>query len=157
MDNTPLTDVSGSMVRHPKWEKVEAGYEFLPGELRRYENEYGAVEHRRDYPFTDHGDGYAYFRDTTWQESVEPLKVGDIIETVDDLRRLPLRSGFVDYHGDLWQVAYDTDVGGVGAELTGGFWEDFYPIARDYFPFTIVHIPNSGGPQLTRTNKGERK
>lgn len=87
-DGTKMTDISGSMVRHPKWEKVEAGYEFQPGEPYRHENGYAAVERRRNYSFI--GDGCEYFRDTTWQAPVKPSKVGDIIETVEQAESLPI-------------------------------------------------------------------
>ena len=86
-DETNLTDV---MVRHPKWEKVEVGYEFQPGESFRCEGEHGAFEHRGYFPLTVHDDGYVYFRDTTWQPPVEPLKVGDLIETVGQAASLPV-------------------------------------------------------------------
>ena len=86
-DETNLTD---AMVRHPKWEKVEVGYEFQPGEPHRYEDEYGAVEHREHYALTFHDNGYVYFRDTTWQPPVKPLKVGDLIETVEQAESLPI-------------------------------------------------------------------
>ena len=84
-DETNLTDV---MVRHPKWEKVEAGYEFQQGEPYRHENGYAAVERRRNYSFI--GDGCEYFRDTTWQAPVKPLKVGDLIETEEEVASLPI-------------------------------------------------------------------
>lgn len=87
-EETKMTDVSGSMVRHPKWEKVEAGYEFQTGEPLRCEDEYGAFEGRRNHSFIS--DNYKYFRDTTWQAPVEPLKVGDIIETVEQAEWLPI-------------------------------------------------------------------
>ena len=87
-NNTPLTDVSGSMVRHPKWEKVEADYEFQPGEPYRHENGYTAVEGRRNHSFIS--DNYNYFRDTTWQAPVKPSKVGDLIETVEQAESLPI-------------------------------------------------------------------
>ena len=90
MEETKMTDVSGSMVRHPKWEKVEAGYEFQTGEPLRCEDKYGAFEHRRNFPITDPGDGYTHFRDTTWQPPVKPLKVGDLIETVEQAESLPI-------------------------------------------------------------------
>ena len=80
-----LTDV---MVRHPKWEKVEADYEFQPGEPYRHENGYVAVERRRNSSFIR--DGCEYFRDTTWQPPVKPLKVGDLIETVEQAALLPI-------------------------------------------------------------------
>ena len=76
------------MVRHPKWEKVEADYEFQQGEPYRRENGYVAVERRRNYSFT--GDGCEYFRDTTWQAPVKPLKLGDLIETVEQAASLPI-------------------------------------------------------------------
>ena len=85
-----MTDVSGSMDRHPKWEKVEAGYEFQTGEPLRCEGEYGAFEHRRNFLFTDPGDGYTHFRDTTWQPPVKPLKIGDLIDTVAQAESLPI-------------------------------------------------------------------
>lgn len=86
-DETNLTD---AMVRHPKWEKVETGYEFQAGEPYRRENRYVAVERRRNYSFI--GDGCEYFRDTTWQAPVKPPKVGDLIETVEQAESLPIET-----------------------------------------------------------------
>ena len=59
------------------------------------------------------GEPVRVFIDTRWTPPTPPpapLAVGDVIETVEDLERLPECAGLVDDDGDLWQVDRDEAV-----------------------------------------------
>ena len=80
------------------------------------------------------------FIDSRWTPPRPAYKVGDLIETVEDLERLPECAGFVDDDGDLWQVDRDECGETIGAAMAGGSWEGFTEVI--YFsPFTVVHLP----------------
>ena len=88
-DETNLTDV---MVRHPKWEKVGVGYAFQTGEPKRVESPNGtAGENVTAHIYIISArEQNTYFRDITWQPPIEPPKVGDLIETVEQAESLPI-------------------------------------------------------------------
>ncbi len=82
-----------SLERAPWWEEVGSGYEFQAGEPYRYESR--GVDARElawvggDTPNTSPERG-TFFRDTRWQPPVKPLRVGDLIETVEQAASLPV-------------------------------------------------------------------
>ena len=130
-----MTDVSGSMVRHPKWEKVEADYEFQPGEPYRHENGYAAVEGRRNHSFIS--DNYKYFRDTTWQAPVKPSKVGDLIDTVEQAASLPVGTIAVSWDNTAIRKV------GIGAwQRVGGTTGPFSDYCMAGYGDRIIYLPS---------------
>ena len=85
-------EVFDSLERAPWWEEVGVGYAFQTGEPYRVELPSGvASEHTTTHIYTIHTNSQnTYFRDTRWQPPVEPPKVGDLIETVDQAESLPI-------------------------------------------------------------------
>lgn len=72
----------------------------------------------------------------------EPLKIGDVLETVEDLRRfakLPAPAFATDRDGDGWCSVYNSEaVKSVACEFTA-----LADVVR-YAPFTIRYIPGVG-------------
>lgn len=141
-DRAIVTTVFDTLTRAPWWEEVGPEYRFRIGEPWRREisspsGTEGIV--RRDGQI---GNGIArpdatYFRDTRWTPPTPPLTVGDVIETVEDLERLPIEAILIDCDNDAWQKA------GLNRFLCVTS-EGFYTAeaAHKSGPFTIAHLPN---------------
>lgn len=79
----------------------------------------------------------AVFIDSRWTPPRPTYKVGDVIETAEELKRLPDGSVFLDCDGEAWQVR-----GGMAHEVYGDRddFGDFH-----YFPLTVIYLPKVGG------------
>ena len=138
------TAVFDSLTRAPWWEEVGSDYRFGIGEPWRREVfrssategtviRDGQIGNKIALPDT------TYFRDTRWTPPPAPLAVGDVIETIEDLERLPEGAGVVDGCGDLAQKT-----------VSGGFqFADHNPMSHPpetiihCRPFTVVHLPKT--------------
>lgn len=140
-----VTAVFDTLERAPWWGEVEEGYTLREGEpIRR---EFG--DHSYEGVFKSSVKlamkPHAVFRDTRWTPPVPPvlpLAVGDVIETVEDLERMPLNAGFVDRDGSLWQVEDNECRETIGASMAGGDWEGF-PDVIFYAPLTVCWLPET--------------
>ena len=136
------TAVSDSLTRAPWWEEAEVGYEFRQGEPYRVELSSGvASEHTTTHIYTIHTNSQStYFRDTRWRPPVKPLKVGDLIETVEDLERLPVGAGVVDYREEiaLKRCEQRWNYANLSSESCGS--ESVMGLA----PITVIYVPKVG-------------
>ena len=130
--------VFDSLERAPWWEEVEVGYALQTGEPYREESPNGtASELTTMYTYTVHvNDQNTFFRDTRWTPPPAPLAVGDVIETAEDLERLPVGAILTDPDGDAWQQPADL------------VFKCIYPAGSErskdvvkYGPFTIRWLP----------------
>ena len=142
-DHVKVPDIErifDTLDRAPWWEEVEVGYEFMPDEPYHSESPHGSVsEHIATHTFTVLPVlKNTYFRDTRWQPPVKPLAVGDVIETVEDLERLPFKAVLTDCDNYAWQK--------VGlARLLCVTSDGFYTAEAGLKsgPFTVVHLPKT--------------
>lgn len=139
--------VFDSHERAPWWEEVEVGYEFMPDEPYRNESPDGiASEHTATYTFTVLPVlKNTYFRDTRWTPPPAPLAVGDVIDTVGELERLPLKTILIDYYNDVWQKA------GLNRFLcitSDGFYTT--EATLESAPFTVIHLPKTEATECPR-------
>lgn len=143
-DHVKIPDIEkifDTLDRAPWWEKVGVGYKFSEGEpLRREEGHQYAEEYLVVLPLTITKSSLTYFRDTRWTPPTKPLQVGDVVETAEDLERLPTDSGVVDGDEDLIQRK---EHGWVFAGVSGRSYSSKYLIA--FKPLTIVYLPKAGG------------
>lgn len=132
-----------SLERAPWWEEVGAGYEFHAGEPYRYESrgadarELAWVGGNAPNASPERG---TFFRDTRWRPPVKPLKVGDVIETVEDLERLPVGAGVVDYREEiaLKRCEQRWNYANLSSESCGS--ESVMGLA----PITVIYVPKAG-------------
>lgn len=83
-----------------------------------------------------------YFRDTRWTPPLPPLKVGDVIETVEDLERLPVGAGVVGEDGDIAQKRWDR----LWVYVALGIWGlDSQTMLDGEERFTVLYVPKVGG------------
>lgn len=137
--------VFDSLERAPWWFLVPAGYRFRDGEPIRFEEGNRSEESIAVGLFTVPHKG-TFFMDTRWTPPPAPLAVGDVIEALEDLERLPVGAGFVDQDRDLWQVDRDECGETIGASMAGGSWEGFTAVIY-YAPLTVVYLPESGATE----------
>ena len=139
--------VFDTLERAPWWEEVEVGYWFMPDEPYRSESSDGiASEHTATHTFTVLPVlRNTYFRDTRWTPPPAPLAIGDVIDTVEDLERLPLKTILIDYYNDVWQKA------GLNRFLcitSDGFYTT--EATLESAPFTVVHLPKTEATECPR-------
>ena len=89
-DRAIATAVFNSLERAPWWEQVDADYEFQDGQHYRCEFTDGVSAEGRGFGSMSLDPRHKVFRDTRWQPPVKPLKVGDLIETVEQAASLPI-------------------------------------------------------------------
>ena len=144
-DRWVATAVFDTLERAPGWEEVGSDYGVDFGEPFREECAGRAWERTNKDPYRPigssphQGSSFRYFRDTRWQP---PLAVGDVIETVEDLERLPLKAVFIDCDNDAWQKAGLIQFLCVTSD---GFYTAESALKSG--PFTVVHLPK---PEATK-------
>lgn len=127
------------------WEEADEDYVFSAGEPYRRERVDGVLETKealvRGYiRVRGYAKVFRFFRDTRWTPPRPPLKVGDVIETVEDLERLPVSAGVVDIDGDL---AQKRDDGRWHYAMSRFAWQFDFGLLR-YGPLTVAHLPKAG-------------
>lgn len=126
-----------SLERAYWWREVIDPDEMIPaGCPVRMESRDDAREHR-----ATHGRSRAEFSaaarvfiDARWTPPRPAYKVGDVIETVGDVKRLPNGLVFLDGEEDAWQVD-----DGVAHRAGGG--RGFMDGDFDWFPLTVIYVP----------------
>jgi hypothetical protein len=133
--------VFDSLERAPWWELTGGGYRFQPGEPWRSESPNGVAREGVTGPtgFRQWG-GYPLFRDTRWTPPLAPLAVGDVIETVEDLERLPVGAGIVDCREKLARKGYEQRWN--YANLSGESYGSESMMRRA--PITVIYVPKVG-------------
>ena len=150
--------VFDTLTRAPWWEEVGPEYRFRIGEpWRRETSRSSATEGtvRRDGQI---GNGIArpdatYFRDTRWHPPTPPLAVGDVIETVEDLERLPVGAGVVDYREEiaLKRCEQRWNYANLSSESCGS--ESVMGLA----PITVVYLPKTEATEIINATKKAAK
>ena len=147
--------VFDSLERAPWWEEVEVGYEFMPDEPYRNESPDGiASEHTATHTFTVLPVlKNTYFRDTRWTPPPAPLAIGDVIETVEDLERLPVGAGVVDYREEiaLKRCEQRWNYANLSSESCGS--ESVMGLA----PITVVYLPKTEATEIINATKKAAK
>lgn len=126
------------------WELTGGGYRFQPGEPWRSESPNGVAREGVTGPtgFRQWG-GYPLFRDTRWTPPRPAYKVGDVIETVEDLDRLPPGTGVVDYREGIVRKRYSQRW--TYANLSGESYGSESMMRRA--PITVIYLPKVGGDE----------
>ena len=134
--------VFDSLERAPWWEEVGPEYRFRIGEPWRWETSRSSATEGTVRQDKQIGNGIArpdvtYFRDTRWQP---PLAVGDVIGTVEDLERLPVGAGVVDYREEiaLKRCEQRWNYANLSSESCGS--ESVMGLA----PITVIYVPKVG-------------
>lgn len=124
------------------WEEVAGDYGVDFGEPFREECAGRAWEHSNEGPyrpissFAHEGSLFRYFRDTRWTPPPAPLAVGDVIETVEDLERLPEETLLFSTRLHAYWMEKDGHFIAIGSDRWLATDE-----AVSYGPFTIRWLP----------------
>ena len=129
--------VFDSLERAPWWEPVDADYEFQDGQPYRCEFTDGVNAEGRGFGSMSLDPRHKVFRDTRWQP---PLAVGDVIGTAEDLERLPVGAGVVDYREEiaLKRCEQRWNYANLSSESCGS--ESVMGLA----PITVIYLPKVG-------------
>lgn len=131
-----------SLERAPWWFPVPAGHRFMDGEPIRFEDGKRSEESTALGLFKAPHKG-TFFIDTRWTPPTPPLAVGDVIETVEDLERLPVRAIFTDQNDDAWQHVVQGEFYRTGIERPHSATE-----VLEYFRSLIVErLPKTEGTE----------
>ena len=136
------TAVFDTLERAPWWEEVGPGYRYRIGEPWRREVSNsgateGTIQQNKQISNGIACSDATYFRDTRW---TPPLAVGDLIETVGDLERLPVGAGVVDYREEiaLKRCEQRWNYANLSSESCGS--ESVMGLA----PITVIYLPKVG-------------
>ena len=147
--------VFDTLERAPWWEKVEPEYRFRIGEPWRREISSSSATEGTVRQDGQIGNVIArpdatYFRDTRWSP---PLAVGDVIETVEDLERLPVGAGVVDYREEiaLKRCEQRWNYANLSSESCGS--ESVMGLA----PITVVYLPKTEATEIINATKKAAK